>query len=115
MSTRAETSYLVSSHSANHQHTSTSSSTRYRPLLNHSTPAVHLHPAPFCSSQKMEAIAPLVVPGYEPSPTGAKSDEERAQILNQMKQMRLVQAGIESPVAKAVMSGGVGQSAAGRD
>jgi len=58
----------------------------------------------------MQAIAPLVVPGYEPSPTGPKSDEERAQILFQMKQMKLVSEGIESPVAKAVMSGGVGES-----
>lgn len=62
----------------------------------------------------MQAVAPLVVPGYEPSPTGPKTDEERAEILNQMKQMRMVSAGIESPVAKAVMSGGVGQSSGRR-
>lgn len=58
----------------------------------------------------MQAIAPLVVPGYEPSPDGPKSNEERMQILAQMKQMRLVSAGIESPIAKSVMSGGVGKS-----
>lgn len=40
---------------------------------------------------------------------GPKSPEERAEILSNMKQMRLVQAGIESPVAKAVMSGGMGE------
>lgn len=33
------------------------------------------------------------------------------QILAQMKQMRLVSAGIESPIAKSVMSGGVGKLA----
>lgn len=56
----------------------------------------------------MNFTAPHVVPGYEPSMSGPKSDDERAEILSNIKQMRLVQAGIESPVAKAVMSGGMG-------
>lgn len=55
-------------------------------------------------------VAPFVVPGYEPTPTGEpKSPEERSEILNSIKQMRLVQAGIESPVAKAALSGGMGE------
>ncbi|KDE02333.1 hypothetical protein MVLG_07103 [Microbotryum lychnidis-dioicae p1A1 Lamole] len=57
----------------------------------------------------MEYTAPFVVPGYEPSPTGEpKTPEERQQILFQMKQMRWVQAGIESPIAKAGISGAMG-------
>ena len=56
-------------------------------------------------------VAPFVVPGYEPSPTGEpKTPEERSEILRSIKQMRLVQAGIESPVAKAALSGGMGES-----
>lgn len=58
-----------------------------------------------------QCVAPFVVPGYEPGPGGvAKTAEERREILNSIKQMRLVQAGIESPVAKATLSGGMGQS-----
>ena len=53
----------------------------------------------------MNYVAPFVTPGYEP---GEKSPEERADILRNIKQMRLAQAGMESPVAKAAMSGGVG-------
>ncbi|ORY88951.1 Tim17/Tim22/Tim23/Pmp24 family-domain-containing protein [Leucosporidium creatinivorum] len=56
-----------------------------------------------------QCVAPFVVPGYEPGPGGvAKTPEERREILNSIKQMRLVQAGIESPVAKATLSGGMG-------
>lgn len=59
----------------------------------------------------MEYTAPFVVPGYEPGPDGVpKTPEERSEILQSIKQMRLVQAGIESPVAKATMSGGMGAS-----
>lgn len=55
--------------------------------------------------------APFIVPGYEPTPAGEpKSAEERKEVLGSMKQMRLVQAGIESPAAKAAMSGAMGQS-----
>ncbi|KAI5476249.1 mitochondrial import inner membrane translocase subunit TIM22 [Pseudohyphozyma bogoriensis] len=51
-------------------------------------------------------VAPFVVPGYEPGPDGtAKSIEERAEILRNIKQMRWVQEGMESPVAKATLSG----------
>lgn len=58
----------------------------------------------------MEYTAPFVVPGFEPGPNGVpKTAEERMEILGQMKQMRLVQAGIESPVAKAAISGAMGQ------
>lgn len=54
-------------------------------------------------------VAPFVVPGYEPGLEGEpKSDEERKQILFSIKQMRLVQAGIESPIAKATLSGVMG-------
>lgn len=53
---------------------------------------------------------PYVVPGYEPGPDGAgKSEQERKEILWNMKQMRLVQAGVESPVAKAALSGAMGK------
>ena len=56
--------------------------------------------------------APFVVPGYEPGPDGEpKTREERADVLTSMKQMRMVQDGIESPVAKAAMSGAMGTSA----
>lgn len=55
--------------------------------------------------------APFIVPGYEPTPTGEpKTSEERREILGSLKQMRLVQAGIESPVAKAALSGVMGPS-----
>ncbi|KAM0756104.1 Tim17-domain-containing protein [Meredithblackwellia eburnea MCA 4105] len=50
--------------------------------------------------------APYIVPGYEPSPDGVpKSDEEKQAALYQLKQMRIIAAGMESPVAKATMSG----------
>ncbi|KAK4698935.1 RNA polymerase II-associated protein 1, partial [Phenoliferia sp. Uapishka_3] len=53
--------------------------------------------------------SPFVVPGYEPGPDGEpKSPDERRAILYQIKQMRLISAGMESPVAKATMSGVVG-------
>lgn len=61
------------------------------------------------AGSRMNFTAPHVVPGYEPGIDGPKSPDERAEILSNMKQMRLVQAGIESPVAKAVMSGGMGE------
>ena len=54
-------------------------------------------------------VAPFVVPGFEPGPDGnPKTPEERREILQSIKQMRLVQEGIESPVAKAAMSGAMG-------
>lgn len=60
-------------------------------------------------------LTPFVVPGYEPpSPdpqTGevrVKTDEERRDIIWQMKQVRMVQEGMESPVAKAAISGAMG-------
>jgi hypothetical protein len=63
-----------------------------------------------CISKMEQCVAPFVVPGYEPGPGGvAKTPEERRELLNSIKQMRLVQAGIESPVAKATLSGGMGQ------
>lgn len=50
-----------------------------------------------------------MVPGYEPTPTGEpKSAEERKEILASMRQMRQVQSGIESPLAKSLMSGAMG-------
>lgn len=63
-------------------------------------------------------LTPFVVPGYEPpSPdpqTGevrVKTDDERRDIIWQMKQVRMVQEGMESPVAKAAISGAMGESA----
>ncbi|GAA6061006.1 hypothetical protein JCM10212_001062 [Sporobolomyces blumeae] len=63
----------------------------------------------------MNYLTPFVVPGYEPpSPdpvTGElrpKTDQERRDVVSQMKQIRLVQDGMESPVTKAVISGGMG-------
>ncbi|KAK4057125.1 Mitochondrial import inner membrane translocase subunit tim22 [Microbotryomycetes sp. JL221] len=59
----------------------------------------------------MNFVAPFVVPGYEPNTipgSAEKTPEERAEILQNIKQTRFVQAGIESPAAKAVMSGGIG-------
>ncbi|GEM10542.1 mitochondrial import inner membrane translocase subunit TIM22 [Rhodotorula toruloides] len=61
-------------------------------------------------------LTPFVVPGYEPPmpdpETGevrTKTDDERRDIISQMKQIRLVQEGMESPVAKAAISGfGIG-------
>ncbi|BGO93744.1 RHTO0S10e04434g1_1 [Rhodotorula toruloides] len=60
-------------------------------------------------------LTPFVVPGYEPpSPdpeTGevrTKTEDERREIISQMKQIRLVQEGMESPVAKAAISGAMG-------
>lgn len=65
-------------------------------------------------------LTPFVVPGYEPpSPdpeTGevrTKTEDERREIISQMKQIRLVQEGMESPVAKAAISGAMGESWAG--
>lgn len=56
-------------------------------------------------------VAPYVVPGYEPGPDGEpKSLVERQEIITSLKQMRMVQAGIESPVAKAALSGVMGPS-----
>lgn len=46
--------------------------------------------------------------GFEPLAEGPRSDEERRLILQQMKQQRLITAGMESPVAKACISGAVG-------
>ena len=63
-------------------------------------------------------LTPFVVPGYEPpSPdpqTGevrVKTVDERRDIIWQMKQVRMVQEGMESPVAKAAISGAMGESA----
>lgn len=54
-------------------------------------------------------VAPFVIPGYEPGPDGIpKTPEERKEVLQSLKQMRLVQSGIESPVAKSLMSGAMG-------
>ncbi|GAA5969578.1 hypothetical protein JCM11641_008167 [Rhodosporidiobolus odoratus] len=59
-------------------------------------------------------LTPFVVPGYEPpSPdetgiTRPRNEDERREILSQMKQIRLVQEGMESPVAKAAISGAMG-------
>lgn len=61
-------------------------------------------------------LTPFVVPGYEPPmpdpETGevrTKTDDERREIIGQMKQVRLVQEGMESPVAKAAISGAMGE------
>lgn len=52
-----------------------------------------------------------MIPGYEPGPDGIpKTPEERKEVLQSIKQMRLVQSGIESPVAKSLMSGAMGTS-----
>ncbi|GAA5859453.1 hypothetical protein JCM8547_006831 [Rhodosporidiobolus lusitaniae] len=59
-------------------------------------------------------LTPFVVPGYEPpSPdtegvVRPKNEDERREIVSQMKQIRLVQDGMESPVAKAAISGAMG-------
>lgn len=65
----------------------------------------------------MNYLTPFVVPGYEPpSPdpeTGEirpKTFEERKEIVSQMKQIRMVQDGMESPVTKAAISGAMGKS-----
>jgi hypothetical protein len=54
-------------------------------------------------------VAPFVVPGYEPTPDGPRTAEARKDILMGIKQQRLVQAGIESPAAKSLMSAGMGE------
>lgn len=51
---------------------------------------------------------PYVVPGYEPTLDGPKSTADRKEILASIKMNRIVQAGMESPVAKATMSGVMG-------
>ncbi|GAA5840443.1 hypothetical protein JCM3775_004699 [Rhodotorula graminis] len=60
-------------------------------------------------------LTPFVVPGYEPPAPDPETGEvrtrnwdERREIIWQMKQMRLVQEGMESPVAKAAISGAMG-------
>ncbi|GAA6031632.1 hypothetical protein JCM8097_006558 [Rhodosporidiobolus ruineniae] len=59
-------------------------------------------------------LTPFVVPGYEPPAPDdeglvrPKNEDERREILSQMKQIRLVQEGMESPVAKAAISGVMG-------
>jgi len=65
----------------------------------------------------MNYLTPFVVPGYEPPTpdpeTGevrAKNLDERKEIVSQMKQIRMVQDGMESPVTKAAISGAMGQS-----
>lgn len=62
-------------------------------------------------------LTPFVVPGYEPPAPDPETGEvrtrnwdERREIIWQMKQMRLVQEGMESPVAKAAISGAMGES-----
>ncbi|GAA5824942.1 hypothetical protein JCM5353_002943 [Sporobolomyces roseus] len=63
----------------------------------------------------MNYLTPFVVPGYEPPTpdpeTGevrAKNLDERKEIVSQMKQIRMVQDGMESPVTKAAISGAMG-------
>ncbi|GAA5897271.1 hypothetical protein JCM5296_000987 [Sporobolomyces johnsonii] len=63
----------------------------------------------------MNYLTPFVTPGYEPPQpdpvTGEirpKTDDERREIISQMKQIRLVQEGMESPVTKAAISGAMG-------
>lgn len=62
-------------------------------------------------------LTPFVIPGYEPPApdpqTGEvriKTTDERRDIIWQMKQVRMVQEGMESPVAKAAISGAMGAS-----
>ncbi|CEQ40668.1 SPOSA6832_02301, partial [Sporobolomyces salmonicolor] len=63
----------------------------------------------------MNYLTPFVTPGYEPPQpdpvTGElrpKTEDERREIISQMKQIRLVQEGMESPVTKAAISGAMG-------
>ncbi|BGP42040.1 Mitochondrial import inner membrane translocase subunit tim22 [Rhodotorula kratochvilovae] len=60
-------------------------------------------------------LTPFVVPGYEPPQPDPETGEvrprntdERREIIWQMKQVRMVQEGMESPVAKAAISGAMG-------
>lgn len=73
----------------------------------------HFHRRAIMASQY---LTPFVVPGYEPPApdpeTGEvriKTEDERREIMWQMKQVRMVQDGMESPVAKAAISGAMGE------